>query len=244
MKALIFAAGLGTRLRPLTDKLPKALVPVGGIPMLGRVIRRIQSTGISDFVINTHHFSDKIITYINSDEELSTHVSFSVEKDHPLETGGGIRNAAPLLCGSGAFLVHNADIFSDADLGALISSHNADPSQPLASLLVCDTPSERSFLFDENMLLRGWVNSRTGEIKNPCNLDVGKLHRKGFCGIHVISERIFDLMADWPEVFSITDFYLNVCDSQDIRGVDAGDITLIDIGSPEKLEQANKLCSL
>jgi len=236
MKALIFAAGLGTRLRPLTDHMPKALVPVDGVPMLERVIRKLQAIGYDEFVVNTHHFADQIASFLARNGNFGSRISISLEEGKPLETGGGIKNAAPLLCGE-PFLVHNADILCDADLEAFRARHRADS---LASLLVSDLPAERCFLFDHQMRLCGWMNNRTGEVRSPySNFDPSACRKLSFCGIHVISDRIFSLMENWPEVFSITDFYLSVCNTQAIYGIEAPNIRMIDIGSPDKLQEAN-----
>lgn len=131
MKAMIFAAGLGTRLRPITDTIPKALVPVAGVPMLERVIDKIRAAGIGEIVINAHHFSDKIAAFLDS-RDFGVRIDLSVEKEEPLETGGGIKKARKYLEGD-SFLVHNADILSDADLGWLISRSRPES---LATLLV------------------------------------------------------------------------------------------------------------
>ena len=246
MKALVFAAGLGTRLRPITDTIPKALVPVRGVPMLQRVICRLRDAGISDFVVNACYFREKVIGFLES-TDLGVHVAVSVEDEsEPLETGGGIKKARPLLedGGSGRFLVHNADILSDLDVRWFLGEdrrlcNGAD--EPLATLLVHDAEAERYLLFDDGMNLVGWTNVRTGEVKSPYpGLEPERCRRFSFCGIHVISEKIFPLMEDWPDRFPIMDFYLKNCDSHRIAGVVAGNLNLIDIGSPEKLAEAER----
>ena len=163
MKALIFAAGLGTRLRPLTDNLPKALVPVGGVPMLERIIRKLQAAGYDEFVINVHHFAPMIAEFLERNGNFGASIKLSVESEKPLETGGGIRNAEPLLS-PGSFLVHNADILSDVDLRWFAAESRPDA---VANLLVTDQPAERCFLFDAEMRLAGWMNNRTGEVRSP-----------------------------------------------------------------------------
>ncbi len=237
MKALIFAAGLGTRLRPITDTMPKALVPVGGVPMLERVLCKLREAGIDSFVINTCHFADQIETFLQN-RDFGADVALSYEADGPLETGGGIKRAAPLL-GEGRFLVHNVDILSDLDVRWFLSQ---DDTESLATLLLIDAPAERCLLFDEGMRLRGWMNTRTGEIKSPLpGFDPSAYRRYSFCGIHIVSDTVFAKMADWPEAFSIIDFYLKECACGSIRGVVAPGLHLIDIGSPEKLAEADRL---
>lgn len=235
MKALVFAAGLGTRLRPLTDTMPKALVPVRGVPMLERVIRRLQAAGFSSFVVNVHHFADRMIRFIAEKDSFGADVAVSLEEAEPLETGGGIKKAAPLL-GPGRFLVHNVDMLSDLDFGWFLG---CDEPGSLATLLLIDAPADRYLLFDGDMRLVGWTNVRTGEVKSPWpDFDPSAFRKYSFCGIHIVSDEVFPLMENWPEKFSIIDFYLQNCRDHAIRGVVAKDLRLIDIGSPEKLAEA------
>ena len=237
MKALIFAAGLGTRLRPITDTMPKALVPVAGEPMLGRVLCKLRDAGIDSFVVNVHHFAEQIEKYL-ADNDFGVPIAVSREPDGPLETGGGIKRAAPLL-GPGRFLVHNVDILSDLDVRRFLEQDDPDS---LATLLLIDAPADRYLLFDEEMRLRGWTNVRTGEVKSPYlpDFDPAQYRRYSFCGIHIVSDAVFGKMAAWPDKFSIIDFYLSECAAGTIRGVVAPDLHLIDIGSPEKLAEADR----
>ena len=237
MKALIFAAGLGTRLRPLTDTMPKALVPVAGVPMLERVLCKLRDAGIDAFVVNVHHFAEQIEAFLSA-HDFGVPVAVSREEREPLETGGGIRHAAPLLASpQGRFLVHNVDILSNLDVKWFLAQD--DPSA-LATLLLTDAPADRYLLFDDEMRLAGWTNVRTGEVKSPYlpDFDPAQYRRYSFCGIHIVSDGVFARMAAWPEKFSIIDFYLQQCAGRVIRGVVAPDLQLIDIGSPEKLEEA------
>ncbi|MBQ9659898.1 MAG: nucleotidyltransferase family protein [Bacteroidales bacterium] len=237
MKAMIFAAGLGTRLRPLTDTMPKALVPVGGVPMLERVLCKLRDAGIGEFVVNVHHFADQIEHFL-AEHDFGVQVHISREAGEPLETGGGIRHAAPLLAGD-RFLVHNVDILSDLDVNWFLAQD--DPSA-LATLLLIDAPADRYLLFDEDMRLVGWTNVRTGEVKSPFlpDFDPARCRRYSFCGIHILSGEVLARMDGWPEKFSIIDFYLQQAVHSKIRGVVAPDLHLIDIGSPAKLEEANE----
>ena len=235
MKAMIFAAGLGTRLRPITDKIPKALVPVRGIPMLEKVICKLRDAGIHDFVVNAAYLKEQIVQFLH-DNDFQVNTEISLE-DEPLETGGAIRKAAPLLEGASRILIHNADILSNLDVRWFIGEDAGSGS--LATLLVTDTEADRYLLFDDDMKLTGWTNVKTGEVKSPYkDFDPSAYRRYSFCGIHIISEAILPLMEEWPEKFSIIDFYLQNCASHPIVGVVAGNLELIDIGSPEKLAQA------
>ena len=239
MKALIFAAGLGTRLRPITDTMPKALVPVAGVPMLERVLCKLRDAGIDSFVVNVHHFAEQIEAFL-ANHDFGVPVAVSREEGEPLETGGGIRRAAPLLASpEGRFLVHNVDILSDLDIRWLLSQ---DDSSSLATLLLIDAPADRYLLFDETMRLVGWTNVRTGEVKSPYlpDFDPSRYRRYSFCGIHIVSDAVFEKMAAWPVKFSVIDFYLSECANGTIRGVVAPDLHLIDIGSPEKLAEAQR----
>ena len=238
MKAMIFAAGLGTRLRPLTDRMPKALVPVGGVPMLERVIVKLKAAGFTEFVVNVHHFASQIEDFLAENRNFGVHIDISRETEQPLETGGGIRRAEPFLKG-GRFLVHNVDMLSDLDVRKFMA---ADDPASLATLLVTDSEdADRFLLFDDSMRLAGWTNVRTGEVRSPYpDFDPSKCRRLSFCGIHIISPEVFELMRGWPEKFSITDFYLNMAATRKIRAVYAPGLKVIDIGSPEKLEEAGR----
>ena len=243
MKALIFAAGLGTRLRPLTDTMPKALVPVAGVPMLERVLCKLRDAGLDSFVVNVHHFAEQIERFLAEKGDFGVPVAISREEREPLETGGGIKHAAPLLASpAGRVLVHNVDILSDLDVRWFLGQ---DDPQSLATLLLIDAPADRYLLFDDEMCLVGWTNVRTGEVKSPFlpDFDPAKYRCYSFCGIHIVSEAVFGKMASWPDKFSIIDFYLQQAAENKIRGVLAPDLHLIDIGSPAKLAEANEVCA-
>lgn len=237
MKALIFAAGLGTRLKPITDSVPKALVEVGGRPLLRIVTDKLRRSGITDICVNVHHHSDVMKKYLESHD---TGLEISDESDLLRDTGGGIRHAATLIKGSGPFLVHNVDILTDADISALVSAHRPEA---LATLLVSDRVTSRYLLFDNDMRLRGWKNVKTGEIRSPfSDFDPSDCRMLAFGGIHVISEEVFDIMEDWPESFSIIDFYLNVADKHPVFGVEPQSLQFLDVGKIETLQTANILC--
>lgn len=238
MKALILAAGYGTRLRPITDSMPKALVPVAGVPMLERVIRKLVDAGIEEIVVNTHYFSDQVRDFLKDNGNFGCRISISGEEDGILDTGGAIRHASPLLGACGSILVHNVDILSDIPVEWLAASHRPDC---LATLAVRDAEADRYLLFDDDMRLVGWTNVRTGEVKSPYpGLDPGSCRKYSFCGIHILSDEALTLMEDWPEKFSIIDFYLAMAATHPIYGAVAQGCHLIDIGTPEKLAQAQE----
>ncbi len=237
MRALVFAAGLGTRLKPLTDSMPKALVPVGGKPLLSHVIGKLKSAGIDEVVINVYHFADQIIEYVHSQEDFGINVSFSDERDLLRETGGGIRHARKYLSGE-PFLVHNVDILSDLDLRWFMSQARPDA---LASVLVSERETKRYLLFDDDMRMVGWTNVQTGEVQSPYpGLDPGKYRKLAFSGVHLISDRIFTIFDDggWGERFPIMDFYIKECASHPIYGVLPGRLRMMDVGKMETLDEA------
>ncbi len=239
MKAMIFAAGLGTRLRPVTDTLPKALVPIDGKPLLYRVVSKLKAAGITDFVINVHHFPDSIIGYTHEQNDFGVNVRFSDERDFLRETGGGIRFARPLLEG-GPFLVHNVDILSDLDVNWFISQTRSDA---LSNILVSDRRTQRYFLFDDGMRLVGWTNLATGEVRSPYgDIDPARFRKYAFAGIHCISDRIFKVFDEdgWGDRFSITDFYVQECQRHPIYGIVPKELKLIDVGKFETLSEAEE----
>lgn len=235
MKALIFAAGLGTRLKPLTDTMPKALVPLHGEPLLAHTLRRLIGSGATEAVVNVHHFGEQIIDYL-ARTDWGIPVGISDERGALLETGGGLRKAAPLFHEPDApILIHNVDILSNADLGALYAA--AAPHD--AFLLVSDRPTQRYLLFDDDLRLRGWTNLATGEVRSPYpDLDPRGLHRLAFAGIHCFSPRLLPRMEAWPARFSIIDFYLKVCAETDIRACLQPNLQLLDVGKVDSLRQA------
>lgn len=238
MKAMIFAAGLGTRLKPITDTLPKALVPIDGKPLLYRVVSKLKEAGFSDFVINVHHFPDSIIGYTHEQGDFGVNVRFSDERDFLRETGGGIKFARPLLEG-GPFLVHNVDILSDLDVDWFVSQARPDA---LSNILVSDRRTQRYFLFDDGMRLVGWTNLATGEVKSPYgDIDPSRFRKYAFSGIHYVSDGIFKVFDEdgWGDRFSITDFYIKECDRHPIYGVVPQDLHLIDVGKFETLSEAD-----
>ncbi len=235
MKCLIFAAGLGTRLKPLTDTMPKAMVPISGKPLLEHCLRKLAQAGFAEAVVNVHHFAEQIIDFVqNNDFGIS--VKISDERGELLETGGGIKKAAELLGKSEPFFVHNVDILSNLDLADFYKHHQPDD---LATLLVSNRATNRYLLFDQELRLVGWTNIQTGEVRTPYErLDIQQCTMRAFSGIHVVSPRIFDLMQTWHGKFSIIDFYLSVCRNYQIRACEIPDFQMIDVGKLDSLGQA------
>lgn len=239
MKALVFAAGMGTRLRPLTDTMPKALVPILGKPLLAHVIDKLKSEGFDDITINVHHFADHVQKYL-SDNDFGVPIHISDERDLLRETGGGIRHARPFLEGS-PFLVHNVDIISNIDLRRLVVSAREDS---LSTIVVSERETKRYFLFDEGMRLVGWTNVDTGEVRSPFkDLDVSSCRKLAFSGIHYFSPKIFEVFDSMlcPERFPIVDFYLSVCDKYPIYGYVPENLKMVDVGKFESLTEAEAL---
>ncbi len=245
MKALIFAAGLGTRLRPLTDDRPKAMVEIAGKPMLQHVIERVAAAGFDDITINIHHYGQMIIDFLEEHDNFGVNLHISDERGLLLDTGGGILKARQWLDGDEPFLVHNTDIISTLDLKAFYDYHVEHDA--LATILVKERETQRYFLFDENDRLCGWTNKATGEFKpDPEKLRDRNLREMAFGGLHVISPRIFPHLERYRrqegEKFSITPFYINECKHYLIHGYHPDtDYQWLDIGKPETLAQAQQL---
>lgn len=246
-KALIFAAGLGTRLKPLTDTMPKALVPYKGVPLLESVIGNLKSSGFEDIVINIHHFGEQIIDFISKNDNFGINIQFSDERDLLRDTGGGVKYAESLLRSAEddcSFLIHNVDIVSNIDLEQFYCDHTQ--SSAIATLVVSDRKTSRYFLFDKKMRLVGWVNISTGEVKSPFDeiasrsVDdlVNEYKILAFAGIHILSDRVFPLMQSFPDKFSIVDFYLSIAKDYPILGWQTPkDVYVKDIGKLAELEK-------
>lgn len=262
MQAMIFAAGLGTRLKPLTDTMPKALVSVGGEPLLKRVIHNLSVAGVDRIVVNVHHFAQQIIDYLKENDNFGLDIRISDESAGLLETGGGIKHAAPLFAPDAPILIHNVDILSNVDLrhfyqraGGLLKTDGlanvtadapdalvgAAADVPDALLLVSQRKTQRYLLFDDTMRLVGWTNIATGEVKSPYpDLDPKACRMYAFAGIHALSPRMLPLMQQFPDRFSIIDFYLQTCATHRIEGFAKDDLQLMDIGKLDTLAQAEE----
>ena len=239
---MIFAAGLGTRLKPLTDTMPKALVPVGGRPLLDINIRRLMAQGYDRFVVNIHHFAQQIIDYVK-EQDYAPLVHFSDESDQLLETGGGLKKAQALFRDDQPILIHNVDILDNVNYDWFARQHQPDED---AVLLVSQRKTKRYLLFDNAMHLMGWKNIETGEIKSPyeyvrrtgLSQHGEELNMFAFSGIHSFSPRLFPLMDRFPDRFPIIDFYLSVCHRAPIVGLVKPDLQLMDVGKLDTLHEA------
>ena len=234
---MIFAAGLGTRLKPLTDHMPKALVPVAGKPMLEHVINKLIAAGVDGIVINVHHFAQQIIDFLKEKDNFGIQIWISDETGELLETGGGIKKAAPYF--NEPFLVHNADILSNLDLKAMYDFHVASGND--ATLLVSPRKTVRYLLLNEENKLCGWVNKETLQTKPEGFVYQPEVQKEyAFGGIHIISPSLFKYMEGWTGKFSIMDFYLQTCQKAKLGGYAKEDLQLIDIGKPDTLAQAEE----
>lgn len=245
---MIFAAGLGTRLRPLTDTMPKALVPVARQPLLWHVLKKLEAGGFNRIVINVHHFAQQIVDYLQANDNFGLDIRISDETDCLLETGGGIKKALSLLDPHAPVLIHNVDILSNADLAKLYSLLEEASAEPAdAVLLVSQRQTKRYLLFDDGMCLMGWKNIETGEVKSPnehLSIINNPLNYLAFSGIHVLSPSLFPLLREWPkDRVSIIDFYLSACASRRIMGHEQQGLRLLDIGKTDTLTQADTFLS-
>jgi len=255
-QAMILAAGLGTRLKPLTDTMPKALVKVGGQPLITHTVNRLMGFGYDHFVVNVHHFAQDLEDYVKM-QDYGRFVQFSDERAQLLETGGGLKAAAPLFDEDAPILIHNVDILDNVDYDWFARQHQENEG---AVLLVSRRQTKRYLLFDNAMRLMGWINRETGEIRSPfpwlrnMELTVGDdlqvisrvspltthLYAFAFSGIHSFSPRLFPLMERFPDKFSIIDFYLSVCHRANIVGVVKEDLKLLDVGKLDSLQAAEQ----
>ena len=269
MKAMIFAAGLGTRLKPITDSMPKALVPVCGQPLLYHVITKLVAAGYDDLVVNVHHFPDRIIHYLHT-HDFGARIAVSDERDFLRETGGGIKFARPLLDFSTPptaplemteslsfrpseargeiyrqepFLVHNVDIVSNLDLKWLREQHREGA---LATVVVSERKTQRYLLFDDDGRLKGWTNIATGEVRSPYpDIDPDQYHKLAFAGIHLISPAIFEAFDRYGfgDRFSIMDFYLRACADYPIYAAVPPSFRMVDVGKFDQLPDAEATCA-
>lgn len=236
MKAMILAAGLGTRLKPWTDHHPKALAVVNGKSLLQRNVEYLQSHGIKNVIINVHHFANQIQDAIAQNNGWGSNIVISDESNEVLETGGGLWKAQHLLAGANDFVVMNVDMLTNLDLTAMIAAHQS--KNALATLAITNRQSSRVFLWDEHQQLCGWRNKQTNEEK--IKLAKENLQEFAFSGIHVISQEIFKHITQRGK-FGMVDVYLSLCAQHPIFGYNHSGGKLLDVGKPESITQAEKM---
>ena len=249
MKAMIFAAGLGTRLKPLTDNMPKALVPLAGKTLLQWQIERLKAAGITDIVVNVHHFPDMIINYLNEHDNFGCNIQVSDERDMLLETGGGLRKAQKFLTSTlspldaSPILVCNVDILSNIDLSTLINAYNPEE---MGVVVVSARDTQRYLLFDANNRLCGWTNVATGEMRGEEAIRqkaIGEeLKMLAFSGMQVLNPRIFDRMDAVLQAkgdkFSLIDLYLSIAEKEILRAFIPENYRMMDVGKINQISEA------
>lgn len=241
MRALVLAAGLGTRLKPWTLEHPKALVPVEGVPVLERVLTKLEREGFDRIVVNIHHFGEQIIDYLER-RTNKAEIRISDERPQLLDTGGGILQADRVLGGNGPLLVHNVDILSNAPLSRLMQRQLDTDAD--ATLLTSLRESSRRLAFDAGDRLRGWHDLRTGAVK-PATYQPGSLSEEAFSGIYAISPRAIQKMREQMPAhpFPIMDFLLTACRTSDFRRCCLPGLRLLDIGKPDALARTGQFLS-
>lgn len=236
MKAMIFAAGLGTRLLNETADKPKALVEIGGKTLLQHAIEKIKTCNVSDIVVNVHHFAEQVIRFV-AENDFGVPVHISDESGLLLETGGGLKKAQRFLTDASPIIIYNVDVLSSIDLNEVVLSHKN--SNALATLVVRNRETSRYLKFNADKQLSGWANSRTGETIISRPEDFKKAIKMAFSGIHVLEPEIFDFMPE-KERFPILELYLELAKTKSIKGFfDTSDLWM-DVGKPEQLEEARR----
>jgi NDP-sugar pyrophosphorylase family protein len=236
MKALILAAGLGTRLGPFTNDKPKALVELNGVTLLERAIRKVTELGVSEIIVNIHHFGDQIIEFLIRNKNFHLPISISDERDQLLDTGGALLKARSLLGDKEPFLVYNVDILTSLHLEDLLAYHTLKGG--LATMAVRSRETQRYLLFNPQMQLAGWRNTKTGE-ETIVRDDIA-LQNLAFSGIQIVQPEIFPLITESGK-FSVIQLYLRLAKSQNIYGFMDTSTLWMDLGKPEQLIQAEKV---
>ena len=241
MKAMIFAAGRGSRLRPLTDKIPKALVRLKDQTLLENIIRRLIKSGVGEILINVHHLADQIISFTRDQNNFGIKITFSEEKEL-LDTGGGLKKGAWFFSDEKPFLVHNVDILSDIDLNKLYQYHLNH--QALATLVVKQRHTSRYLLFDSEELLVGRQVNKNLIMADP-DRDTSNFTRLSFLGIHVVSPELFQYFPREESIFSILDIYLKAAaDGARIQSYQPDHTYWFDLGRPETLASAQQFMNM
>jgi len=237
MKAMIFAAGLGTRLKPLTDTMPKALVPLAGKSLLQWQVEKLRDAGITDIIVNVHHFPEMIIEAIRENEGWGCNITVSDERAALLDTGGGLRKARPLL-GNEPILACNVDILSNIDLKKLLDRYK---QTGVSQLVVSERATQRYLLFDDHKILRGWTNIATGEVKpaSLCGADAAKLRPLAFSGMQILHADVLERLDEMAEEkFSLIPFYLHIMETTPLMAYVPEDYKMMDVGKIDQIEQA------
>ncbi|MDR2813085.1 MAG: nucleotidyltransferase family protein [Prevotellaceae bacterium] len=238
MKALILAAGLGTRLKPFTDNFPKALARVGDIPLLEYNLKYLAAQGVTEFIVNVHHKADMVEEFLQRHKNFGLEIAISDERRQLLDTGGGLKHAAWFFNDGKPFLIYNVDIITSLNVQRIYEQHLQ--SHALATLAVSYRSSSRYFLFDASRRLHGWRNVKTGEERRPLSSSE-KLTALAFGGIHVVNPEIFSHLNGFGDKFSITDAYMALAPSHCIMGYDMQGEKWADAGTPGRLVEATKL---
>ena len=245
---MIFCAGLGTRLKPLTDTMPKALVPLAGKPLLQWQVEKLRDAGITDIIVNVHHFPDMIIDTIRRNEGWGCNIMISDERDLLLDTGGGLRKAQRLLIQNSKFKIQNepilacnVDILSNIDLRELIDSYTSCSSR-YSSLVVSERETQRYLCFDKGDRLCGWTNVKTGEVKpKDLSIQYSVFRKLAFSGMQILSPEVLARLKEMPESkFSMIDFYLKVMGEVELKAYVPKDYRMMDVGKIDQIEEAER----
>jgi NDP-sugar pyrophosphorylase family protein len=234
MRAMILAAGLGTRLKPLTESTPKALVKINNHTLLELQIKKLKAEGFDNIVINVHHFADMIKDYLKQNNYFNCYIEISDESENLLDTGGGLKKAAYFFSDGKPFLVYNVDILSNIDLSELVKAHRSLPS--IATLAVQNRESSRKFLFDNELTLSGWMNEKSCE-QIITKESQTKLLPFSFSGIQILDPKIFKYFPD-KDVFSLVELYLNISLKEKIIGYVHNQDEWVDVGKVENIKKA------
>jgi len=236
LNAMIFAAGLGTRLKPFTDNKPKALVELAGKPLLERAILKLAELKVDRIVINVHHYADLIEDFLLVNNNFGIDIRISDEREELLETGGGLKKAADLFIPNAPVLIYNVDVFSSLDLSELINFHKLTGA--LVSMVVRERTSSRYLYFNKDNQLTGWENCKTGEIKEAGE-DMNDSKPLAFSGIHLIDSKLFSLIHEQGK-FSIINLYLRLAKNKKILAFKDSSEIWTDLGKPKDLAWAEE----
>lgn len=238
MKALIFAAGLGTRLKEHTADKPKAMVLLAGKPLLQHAIEKLIAYQITNITINVFHFADQIISFLEHHPFPGVQIHISDEREELLDTGGGLKNAAQFLAGSEPILIYNVDVISNLNLNLLEDDHRESGS--LATLVVRQRKTSRYLMFDQHLQLAGWKNFSNGEKKISREETFANAIPYAFSGIQIVQPEIFELISEKGK-FPIMELYLRLAKTEPIHGFVDTSTVWMDLGKPEQLQMAEKL---